>query len=294
LTRESRIRSDHLEVEAVCGARRTPQVFSLQVPGGSFVVMANELGALVVSQVHGPQIPLVGPRSVYLAHGPSDLCVQVARGVHVLYVIQWRQADTKALYRWAVDQACGGFEEPFATVISAQPFSAIGAVFDRVVASCQGSHPSHEPKLFGALHELVGLALTSPSEFRLTYIPDNLPDSLDHLVRGVRERPSAPWGLQEAAQYAGYSTYHLSRTFRLHLGMGFPEYVDRCRTEVAVGILLSGNFAIEDIASACGFGSSQGLRDSFREYLGLLPSELRPSASTEPQDQAHRGRYIPA
>lgn len=294
LTRESRFRNDHLEVEAVWGNRRTPQVFSLQVPDGSYVVMANESGALVVSQYQGPEIPLIGPRSIYLAHGPCDLCVQVARGAHTLYVIQWQQTETRALHRWAVDQVHGGFEEPFATVISAQPYTAIGSVFDRLVAACQGAHASHEPKVLGAVHELVGLALTTPAEFRLTCIPDNLPDSVDHLVRGVRAQPSAPWGLKEAAVYAGYSPFHLSRTFRGHLGMGFPEYVDRCRTEMAVGQLLAGNQPIEEIASACGFGSAQGLRDSFREYLGILPSELRPNVVAERQEHAHHGPYFSA
>ena len=32
---------------------------------------------------------------------------------------------------------------------------------------------------------------------------------------------------------------------------------------------------VDLVASTCGFGTTQGLRESVKEYLGLVPSELR-------------------
>jgi hypothetical protein len=39
--------------------------------------------------------------------------------------------------------------------------------------------------------------------------------------------------------------------------------------------LLAGEMPLDCVAQACGFGTTQGLRESIKEYLGLVPSELR-------------------
>jgi transcriptional regulator GlxA family with amidase domain len=57
--------------------------------------------------------------------------------------------------------------------------------------------------------------------------------------------------------------------------MGFHEFVDRTRTEYAVHLLTSTDHAIDVVATEAGFGTTQGLRESVKEYLGLVPSELR-------------------
>jgi len=89
------------------------------------------------------------------------------------------------------------------------------------------------------------------------------------------KKPDAPWPLKDAAAMAGYSPFHFSRVFKSLAGYGFHEFVDRCRTEFAVGKLCQGELAVDVVASASGFGTTQGLRESIKEYLGLVPSELR-------------------
>ena len=74
---------------------------------------------------------------------------------------------------------------------------------------------------------------------------------------------------------AGYSPFHFSRVFKQIVGYGFHEYVDRCRTAMAVDQLCSTDSPADLIAASCGFGTSHGLRESMKEYLGLVPSELR-------------------
>jgi AraC-like DNA-binding protein len=91
----------------------------------------------------------------------------------------------------------------------------------------------------------------------------------------VRENPALPWPLKDAADMAGYSPFHFSRVFKGLVGYGFHEYVDRCRTECAVELLVTTDMPVDLVASTCGFGTTQGLRESVKEYLGLVPSELR-------------------
>ena len=40
-------------------------------------------------------------------------------------------------------------------------------------------------------------------------------------------------------------------------------------------MLVSSDSPVDGVASACGFGTTQGFRESIKEYLGLVPSELR-------------------
>jgi AraC-like DNA-binding protein len=123
--------------------------------------------------------------------------------------------------------------------------------------------------------DLVGAAMTASSTSFLADIVSTAPDALKQLMVAVKKDPTGNWSLRDAAAYAGYSPFHLSRTFRTVVDFGFPEYVDRCRAEFAIDRLLKTDLSIDEVASSCGFGSTQALREAFKEYLGMLPSEIR-------------------
>ena len=112
-------------------------------------------------------------------------------------------------------------------------------------------------------------------EVILAEIPPSVTGSLASLLEQVKADPSRPWSLKDAANEAAYSAFHLSRIFRTFANYGFPELVDRCRTERAVKLLLETDQSVDEISNECGYGSTQALRNSCREYLGLLPSELK-------------------
>ena len=72
--------------------------------------------------------------------------------------------------------------------------------------------------------------------------------------------------------------------FKAIVGYGFHEYVDRCRTELAVRMLSTTDEPVDIISAEAGFGTAQSLRESVKYHLGLLPSELRaaPDDTGEP------------
>ena len=136
-----------------------------------------------------------------------------------------------------------------------------------------------EPLVMAIVHELVAKLMTGGDEVQLAAIPNDLPDTIFQLTKRVREKPAQPWPLKDAADAAGYSPFHFSRVFKALVGYGFHEYVDRRRTEVAIDLLCNSDNPVDLVASTSGFGTTQGLRESIKEYLGLVPSELR--AATE-------------
>jgi len=129
--------------------------------------------------------------------------------------------------------------------------------------------------MLSAIYEAVAKLMVSADEVQLATVPEDLPETLRILTQKVRSSPALAWPLKEAADMAGYSPFHFSRVFKQLVGYGFHEYVDRCRTESAIDMLISTESAVDLVASSCGFGTTQGLRESVKEYLGLVPSELR-------------------
>ncbi len=94
-------------------------------------------------------------------------------------------------------------------------------------------------------------------------------------MEAVRAEPVKDWSLKVAAQVAGYSQYHLSRTFRNELGYGLPEFVERCRVEMALKQINSGSRDFNEVAIASGFATPSAFREALKKIVGVLPSELR-------------------
>lgn len=130
-----------------------------------------------------------------------------------------------------------------------------------------------ELKLLSVVIELVALLLAESSRICIRPCPADA-GVFSALLAEVDATPDRVWNLQEAADQAGYSPFHFSRTFKQQIGCGFHEYVDRLRTETAVMCLLEGG-ALSDAVARAGFSTARSLRESLKDYLGLLPGDLR-------------------
>jgi transcriptional regulator GlxA family with amidase domain len=146
---------------------------------------------------------------------------------------------------------------------------------DRFNKALAGPPDSVEPLVVSFLYEVCTKIMSSVDQVQLAATPLDLPETIKELITKVRQNPALAWPLKDAADMAGYSPFHFSRVFKNLVGYGFHEYVDRCRTECAVELLVTTEMAVDLVAGTCGFGTTQGLRESVKEYLGLVPSELR-------------------
>ena len=160
--------------------------------------------------------------------------------------------------------------------IRSKPMHAdVAAGLERLVEQLKGSAEDSIPALYGLIHISVGYVLVGESEVGLAPLPQELPAVIRALTARVKEHPEAAWPLKDASDQVGYSPFHFSRVFKALVGYGFHEYVDRCRTELAVRLLSTTDDPVDIISSEAGFGTAQSLRESVKEHLGLLPSELR-------------------
>ncbi len=99
------------------------------------------------------------------------------------------------------------------------------------------------------------------------------------LLQGVLERMKADLAadldLNTLAAESGYSRSHFLRTFRAAMGCSPHQWLTRLRVEQAKTILRENSISLIDIALACGFSSHAHFSNTFRQLVGVTPSEYR-------------------
>ncbi|MFY1653843.1 GlxA family transcriptional regulator [Solwaraspora sp. WMMB762] len=110
------------------------------------------------------------------------------------------------------------------------------------------------------------------------------------LVRAIRDTPDADLSVPALAARAAVSERHLTRLFVAHLGQNPARFVRGVRTEAAAHLLVTSRLPLAAIATRCGFGSTDALRQSFMDRYGITPSGYRAgyrsSHTGAPGDQA--------
>lgn len=109
---------------------------------------------------------------------------------------------------------------------------------------------------------------------------------IDRIRLHILESPRADLGLATLAQTAGVSPRHLSRLFRIELGVSPAAYVELTRIDIARGLLEDSTAPIKAIAYAAGFGSTTTLRRAFLRRIGVAPLEYRLRFRTTRSDDA--------
>lgn len=245
------------------------------IPAQYNAIAINHKGTLLVRSATNPKLIVVPPRSITFLKGRLKLGVVAARGEHSTQILSWASAVTPLLEHWINTRLQARSAQHVVRPIACKPIDPLFLVAVERLEHSRSAGESVELVMLSAIYEIVSKLMMGGDEVQLATIPDDLPETLKNLTLKVRANPALGWPLKEAADMAGYSPFHFSRVFKQLVGYGFHEYVDRCRTECAIDMLVSTDSAVDLVASTCGFGTTQGLRESVKEYLGLVPSELR-------------------
>ncbi|WP_067482109.1 GlxA family transcriptional regulator [Actinomadura hibisca] len=110
------------------------------------------------------------------------------------------------------------------------------------------------------------------------------PPPANELVREVVEHvtghPEGDLATGTLAGRAGVSERHLTRLFIKHLGETPGRFVRRARTEAAAQLLVSTTLPLGAVATRCGFGTAETLRQAFVARYGVPPSHYRATHSS--------------
>lgn len=264
----------YVRLESIAGNVNKTATGVFTVPTGMNALCLNLKGTLIARTGVQGKLVLIPPRSLTYVRN-TRLIVQCARGEHTSQLLSWPTVVTNLMEKWMQDRQSAKSGAPI-RAISCRPidphFKEAVERFNKAVAS-----PGEmlEPLVVSFLYEVCTKVSAGVDQVQLAATPLDLQDTIKDLIAKVRKNPALAWPLKDAADMAGYSPFHFSRVFKNLVGYGFHEYVDRCRTECAVELLVTTDMAVDLVAGTCGFGTTQGLRESVKEYLGLVPSELR-------------------
>ena len=179
------------------------------------------------------------------------------------------------------------FLELFSDVIASVGLYAI----DRDRMSCCGGLAAADLAL-EIIHQQHGMALAnaaaryifqerlrggSEKQLSQTYepighvMPNVLRDVLLHMEQNLEEIVPVP----ELARQAGVSQRQLERLFNKHIGLTPKRYYLNIRLNRARSLLTQTELAIAEVASACGFNSTEHFTRMYRSYFDLAPSQDR-------------------
>jgi AraC-like DNA-binding protein len=264
----------HLRLEALSVSVPRSAFGTIGALAGTNVVGINLEGAIIARGNSISKIVIVPARSMFFIRGPIRLQALVAKGDHKLQMISWHAESIPFLDAWC--QARVNNSRGHNRQVGCKPISPdFEQALHRFEEAKSAQSELTEPLLLSVVHECAGRILVGDDRMQLTPLPAEFPEVLLKLAEAVRANPTGSWSLKEASDMASYSPFHFSRVFKQLVGYGFHEYVDRCRTELAVQMLVTTENPVDLVASQAGFGTTQGLRESVREYLGLVPSEFR-------------------
>ena len=81
--------------------------------------------------------------------------------------------------------------------------------------------------------------------------------------------------LDHVAEFAGFSRYYFSRTFKKHTGFSFKDFLCQKRLQVAMDLLIHTNKSMRDVAVESGFGSVATFNRVFRDHKNCTPTQYR-------------------
>ncbi len=102
-----------------------------------------------------------------------------------------------------------------------------------------------------------------------------LDEDIDSIMRLVAEEYANPITLEDAAARINLSPTYLSKKFRHVTGKTFSEYVNYIRLRQATQMLLTTDDSVTQIATSCGFNSSNYFKDCFKKRFGVSPRTYR-------------------
>ena len=84
---------------------------------------------------------------------------------------------------------------------------------------------------------------------------------------------------QQIAASAGLSQFHFQREFKRITGKTPNHYLNAIRCVHARRLLESGNRSVKEAAFLSGFTNLSHFSNVFRQYIGILPSQVRPAGA---------------
>ena len=104
---------------------------------------------------------------------------------------------------------------------------------------------------------------------------------IDKALWYIESRFNSELSLEEVANAAGVSRFHMTRAFGLATGLSLMRYVRGRRLTEAARSLAKGAPDILGVALDWGYGSHEAFTRAFRDQFGVTPESVRDARSID-------------
>jgi len=98
---------------------------------------------------------------------------------------------------------------------------------------------------------------------------------INEMILYVQEHLEHSLSLEELANVAGYSPFHVHRIFRAYVGETLGDFIQRLRMGKAIEALLHSSYTITEIALQAGYQTPAAFTKAFRQLFQTTPSQVR-------------------
>ncbi|MCR2807536.1 AraC family transcriptional regulator [Paenibacillus soyae] len=206
----------------------------------------------------------------------------------VVYNLCIRPAFIGELRSWLGDYGAGGklwsvFEgAPGSHIRLVDHSMRLGRVFEQLHQEFEERKPGYEASMLSVLLQLtVQIARQLETERKAEGGSGAGPGAgrrrseMSAILGHIDEHLTEPLTLERLAEKAGMSLRHFIRKFRQWTGMGFSDYLQRKRIDLACRLLLETDDKIDHIAKSTGYRDLAHFRQVFRKWMGVSPSQYR-------------------
>jgi transcriptional regulator GlxA family with amidase domain len=118
------------------------------------------------------------------------------------------------------------------------------------------------------LEQVVSQAVSVPEVLELVGDP-----RIKRALLLIHAKPQRDWRYQDFADRSRRSVDRFSRVFIECVGIGLPCYLRQMRLLLALPLISSAQFTLQEVAEKVGFPNELGLRCAFVDRFGVCPSK---------------------
>lgn len=150
-------------------------------------------------------------------------------------------------------------------------------VFDEIICQMEAAGPYYAPRVRGLVLLLLSQLLEQHGKRPHGQSPRlHDPDAPIKLaVDFIKANYARKLTLEEIAAEAGFSKQYFANRFKKSIGMTVVAYINLVRCRKAKKLLVQKKMSVLQVANQCGFDNASYFSKTFREVMGVLPSEIR-------------------
>lgn len=153
--------------------------------------------------------------------------------------------------------------------------AALSGLVAQMDSLCDARPHAYQLAVKGLLFQMMFVLLTECRQLPAQKTDRKSLDKIKTVLTYVEQHYQEPITIEEIAAQCFYSKSYFMKFFKEMMGMGFIQFLNDYRLEIAAKLLLSGDGTILDAAMQSGFENLSYFTRCFKKKYGITPGKYR-------------------